>query len=137
MKHFLWCNCHHLLMALYKKKSVKSVKVYKFKGYIIMNCKFSLHSVNNQWYHWLPLFIHLLAHCMRCLISEVILKRHRGRPQGNGSFPGDTHTQMYAAMRTQILVVLCLFLQNYLPFQSIFVTALDQVIQWFSPFPLQ
>ena len=42
MKHFLWCNCHHLLMALYKKKSVKSVKVYKFKGYIIMNCKFSL-----------------------------------------------------------------------------------------------
>ena len=46
MKHFLWCNCHHLLMALYKKKSVKSVKVYKFKGYIIMNCKFSLqHSV--------------------------------------------------------------------------------------------
>ena len=33
-------------MALYKKKSVKSVKVYKFKGYIIMNCKVSLqHSV--------------------------------------------------------------------------------------------
>ena len=46
IKHFLWCNYHHLLMALYKKKSVKSVKVYKFKGYIIMNCNFSLqHSV--------------------------------------------------------------------------------------------
>lgn len=82
MKHFLWSNYHHLLMALYKKKSVKSVKVYKFKGY------------------WLLLFIHLLVHCMRCLISEVILKRHRGRPQRNGSFRGDTHTKMYAAMRT-------------------------------------
>lgn len=46
IKHFSWCNYHHLLMALYKKKSVKSVKVYKFKGFIIMNCKFSLrHSV--------------------------------------------------------------------------------------------
>lgn len=33
-------------MALYNKKSVKSVKVYKFKGYNIMNRKFSLqHSV--------------------------------------------------------------------------------------------
>ena len=42
IKHFSWCNYHHLLMALYKKKSVKSVKVYKFKGFIIMNCKFSL-----------------------------------------------------------------------------------------------
>lgn len=46
IKHFSWCNYHHLLMALYKKKSVKSVKVYKFKGFIILNRKFSLrHSV--------------------------------------------------------------------------------------------